>query len=416
MYKIKIALLLLSVLTALNVFSQGQYNNISKENADCIHAIVLEDTIYGPSNAPKGYGNIMEITADKANKYYFEKEHNTVWYKFTVPQTCILTFEIIPEDIKNDYDFILFKYTDSNFCIDVKTKKIIPVRSNISRNAVGINSITGLSKDSNATYVHSGPGRQFSNALNVTEGEVLYLVVDNVSNNGKGHTLKLHYNDCEVPQDIYSGTLNVSITDKDTDEPVNAFADIFLSNAKFSKNPEFHFDSVSTCKMVLDNRQTYFLQIASRGYLNYTKEIVFPKGQSKINEIVKLEKIDVGKNFMIENIYFFGNLNKFLPSSTPALQHLLRFMNMNLNVNIEIQGHVNWPIAYGKSTKSQDEFNWQLSEDRAKAVYDYLVKNRISADRLTYNGYGSTKMLFPEAVSPHENQQNRRVEIYVTSY
>ena len=135
MYKKQIIVILFFIILIVgqSLYSQEKYH-ISKDNADCENAIVLEDTIFGPTNAPEGYGKVMEITADKDNKYYFEKEHNTVWYKFTTPQTCVLTFEIIPEDIRNDYDFLLFKYTDSSFCRDVKNKKIKPVRSNISRN------------------------------------------------------------------------------------------------------------------------------------------------------------------------------------------------------------------------------------------------------------------------------------------
>ena len=63
---------------------------------------------------------------------------------------------------------------------------------------IGINSVTGLSKSADVDFVRSGPGEQFSRALNVNEGETYYLVLDNVYDNGSGHTLNLHYSECEV--------------------------------------------------------------------------------------------------------------------------------------------------------------------------------------------------------------------------
>ena len=252
----------------------------------------------------------------------------------------------------------------------------------------------------------------------MNEGEIYYLVLDNVHDNGSGHTLNLHYSHCVVPEveSEYAGTLNLKIIDKETGEPINSLVDIFLSTARSGKNPDFHADSINTCKVSVDNRQKYYLIVASKGFMNYTQELNFSKGKNKIALTVNLEKIAVGKSFMVENIFFYGNLTKILPTSIPALDHLLMFLNYNPTVNVEIQGHVNSPTSYTHLTNEQIKFNWKLSEDRAKAIYDYLIKNKIPSERLTYKGYGSTRMLFPNATTPREEQQNHRVEITITSY
>jgi outer membrane protein OmpA-like peptidoglycan-associated protein len=397
--------------------------SISPANADCDHPIVIHDSVYGPTNPPIGFGKVMEISSDKNNIYFFEKEHNTVWYKFTTPQTCILSFDIIPEDVKDDYDFILFRYTDKNFCSDLRNKKILPVRSNISRNDPKVNSITGLSKDANLDFVRSGPGEQFSKALDVKKGEIYCLVLDNVYENGKGHTIKLHYSDCsedsaysDISKSInVSGEISLKVVDKVTNKPVKSTIDIFKSETKLNKKPLFHFTNKSDCRISIDKKQTYYLQISSKGYLNYTCSIDLRPQTSDLKPLkIELEKIEVGKNFMIENIYFQGNMAKFLPGSNPALSHLLNFMKENPTAKIEIQGHVNFPSTYGKPTREQDEFNRRLSNDRAKAVYDYLVKNHIPPARMTYKGYGDTHMIFPDARLEKEKQQNRRVEIVIT--
>jgi outer membrane protein OmpA-like peptidoglycan-associated protein len=411
----KIILLFTGLVIYCEIFSQSQYL-ISKENADCDNPIILDDTIYVTANAPYGYGKVMEITAEKNNIYYFEKEHNTVWYRFAVPHNCMLTFEIIPEDTKNDYDFILFKYTDINFCKDLKNRKIRPVRSNISRNDPEINSITGLSMDSKVDYVHAGPGQQFSKALEVKKDEIYYLAVDNVYDNGKGHTLKLHYSGCSESDGQYISQLNLNIFDKATQKPIKASIDIYLSNSREDKKPDYHFDDTTGCTVKLDNRQTYFVQLATKGYLNYTQEITFQKGQTIFNLKAEMGRIEIGGNFNIENIYFVGNLAKIISTSTPALLHLLKFMRENPSVNIEIQGHVNWPSKYDEPTQEENAFNMNLSNERAKAIFDYLARNKIDPSRMTYKGYGSSQMIFPNAKSPREEQLNRRVEIEITSY
>jgi outer membrane protein OmpA-like peptidoglycan-associated protein len=54
----------------------------------------------------------------------------------------------------------------------------------------------------------------------------------------------------------------------------------------------------------------------------------------------------------------------------------------------------------------------KLSDDRAKAVVDYLVKKKVNKDRLTWKGYGETKPLKPNSSEEHR-ALNRRVEFRV---
>jgi len=91
----------------------------------------------------------------------------------------------------------------------------------------------------------------------------------------------------------------------------------------------------------------------------------------------------------------------------------LSFMKENPTVKIEIEGHVNNQVLMDDSN---DKFNQELSEMRAKAVYNYLISNGISSDRLRWIGYGSRRMLYPQAKNEYEEQQNRRVEVKILSY
>ena len=108
-----IIVFLFQLFAGLQLFAQAK-TVIKPENADCSKAIEIKDTIFGPTNAPAGFGSVMEITGDKNSLYAFEKEHNTCWYYFRAKNDCSLELDIIPEKINDDYDFILYKYSGNN--------------------------------------------------------------------------------------------------------------------------------------------------------------------------------------------------------------------------------------------------------------------------------------------------------------
>ena len=81
-------------------------------------------------------------------------------------------------------------------------------------------------------------------------------------------------------------------------------------------------------------------------------------------------------------------------------------------LKIEIQGHVNCPSSVDNCDK-MEETNLQLSIDRAEAVFKYLIKAGINPNRMTFKGFGATKMIYPDARSEDKMEKNRRVEIIV---
>lgn len=135
-----------------------------------------------------------------------------------------------------------------------------------------------------------------------------------------------------------------------------------------------------------------------------------------------------GEKAVIRNLFFVGDQAVLLRASEPELPKILKFMQVNKDIRIEIAGHVNVPYqsddlklkkymteaAKAEAVMAaQPEWKQGLSEQRAKTVYDYLIKNGISADRLQYKGYKNSEMLFPHATSMGDQEQNRRVEIKV---
>ena len=84
-------------------------------------------------------------------------------------------------------------------------------------------------------------------------------------------------------------------------------------------------------------------------------------------------------------------------------------MQQNPKVIIEIEGHVNGPNQ--RNTNSYKE----LSLNRAKAVREYLIENKIDPSRLKFVGYGNSQMLYPQPKTGIQESANRRVEIKIIS-
>ncbi|MBX2890821.1 MAG: OmpA family protein [Saprospiraceae bacterium] len=130
----------------------------------------------------------------------------------------------------------------------------------------------------------------------------------------------------------------------------------------------------------------------------------------KVNPNIELPPAKSGETAILRDLFFAGDQDILLKASEPELPKILRFMQMNPDLKVEIAGHINGP---GLDMSKEPEWRRSLSERRAKRIYDFLLKNGIPAERLTYKGYLNTQMLFPKPKTPEESEQNRRVEIRV---
>lgn len=93
------------------------------------------------------------------------------------------------------------------------------------------------------------------------------------------------------------------------------------------------------------------------------------------------------------------------PLSYVILEHVVRVLNENPNYMVEIQGHTD--------NEGLPEKNQILSENRAKAVREYLISKGIDAKRLTSNGYGQMRPIAPNSTIDGR-AKNRRVEFVVS--
>lgn len=114
----------------------------------------------------------------------------------------------------------------------------------------------------------------------------------------------------------------------------------------------------------------------------------------------------VGGTFVLKEIFFEFNQSTLLQQSYFELQKLLSLMATYPKMRIEIGGHTDG--------KGSDAYNQRLSENRAKAVVDYLISKGVSPKRLQFKGYGKS-----HPIDTNETEEgranNRRVEFKITS-
>ncbi|SFT91500.1 OmpA family protein [Lishizhenia tianjinensis] len=127
----------------------------------------------------------------------------------------------------------------------------------------------------------------------------------------------------------------------------------------------------------------------------------------QVNEsALSLTNVVKGEKIRLEAIQFVGGKDEFLSSAYPVLNEMLNQLKSNPNVKIEIQGHV-CCMTNGEEGENLVTGRRTLSEDRARAVYNYLIHYGISKDRLSYVGL---KGQFQTGVN---NLADRRVEILI---
>lgn len=199
------------------------------------------------------------------------------------------------------------------------------------------------------------------------------------------------------------------ITDKVTGLPLESNVQLILmENNEILEDitSEPQSGGYSSTKIAMS--KSYLLTVQKEGYLFHSETFKVPQSY-KDEEIiinVALEKILLGNKINLK-IFFDFDKAYLRKESMPELKRLLVFMQKNPGIKIEIAGHTD---NIGTNQKNQI-----LSEQRAKAVADFLMENRIPEERIRYKGYGFAKPLAANQNSDgsdnHKGRQlNRRTE------
>ena len=380
-----------------------------KQAGDCYSAIEINPINKLLFNcSPKGFGSQLEIKNNSSKSmFFFEKEHNTIWLKFNCPYDALMCFDIIPNDTTYDFDFLLFKNEGNNLCKNLNYKETKPIRTNISRNNLKNKSITGLNINAKKEYIPSGIQPMYSKALKVNKSENYFLVIDNVYGGESGFSIQFNYYE--------EKNIKGSIIDKNTNNPI--YSNIKIENANNGKQiAESQSDSI-TGEFNLDYKATinedYYLITESKNYF-FSETLIssISKNDTVSSYLdIKVSKLKKNENLKLHNLNFYGDSYEYLPTAIPSLNRLLSLMQNNSTLKILIEGHTN-------GCPGGIEYSQMLSENRAKTIKDFLIKNGINKQRLVSKGFNCSKMLYPnmETNSDWEKMMNRRVEILVLDF
>ena len=160
--------------------------------------------------------------------------------------------------------------------------------------------------------------------------------------------------------------------------------------------------------LAIPANRNYALTVEKKGYLFYSARFSL-QGIHEYTEPyfrdVPLKPIVKGEITTLNNIFFETDSARLLPESTAELNKLLQLLTSNPSLSIEISGHTD--------NTGSGVYNNELSEKRARAVYDFLILNGIDKSRLSFMGYGDTR---PIAGNDTESGKaaNRRTEFKVT--
>jgi outer membrane protein OmpA-like peptidoglycan-associated protein len=112
--------------------------------------------------------------------------------------------------------------------------------------------------------------------------------------------------------------------------------------------------------------------------------------------------IEINTPLVLEGVNFKTASAELETGSGAALDKVVASLKAYPNLKVEIAGHTD--------EEGSDSYNMALSNDRAKAVMDYLVAHGIASDRISARGYGKTQPLVP-STTPEGRAKNRRVEV-----
>lgn len=185
-------------------------------------------------------------------------------------------------------------------------------------------------------------------------------------------------------------------------------ADIALFSLKSGEKVTETYSDKTTGKFLLNlpSNSDYAFKAGAPGYAYHSEN--FSLTESSLDKPyvlnIGLSPIQKDVRMVMKNVLFEVDKSELKSESFVELDQLASYLTQNSSLVIEIGGHTD--------NTGSEERNKTLSNERAKSVYNYLVSKGISADRLSYKGYGSSQAVASNDTAEGRSQ-NRRTEVKI---
>ena len=371
--------------------------SLPPRSADCFFAVNLPlDSAFGPTEPLQGFGYVNEIHKDAQTKNVFDGEHNSVWYKIDCPYAGKLIIDVTPKSEVDDYDMLVYKFTDKYFCNRVEKNRVKPIRSILSANNSDTKGKIGLSLTATAANLTKESTVSYGRYINVEQGDSYIVVLDNLQDGGLGHTIRAEIYTEHTPLyiEVYDSinkvrtTANIKVYDNTTDALV-----VDLEDAGRTK-----------LKLLPDHN--YNINITKPGYFNYRNTTSYANRAGTKDSVltVRLAEIKIGSVLKINGeLYFEEDENDsiaVMKESYEILDEVAKTLNEYSHMNVEIIGR----IATDGLNLTSDTEN---SRKRGQAIKNYLITKGVSEERMVVRG--STKK---ELLKQIEEQNKKNTQIF----
>jgi outer membrane protein OmpA-like peptidoglycan-associated protein len=217
--------------------------------------------------------------------------------------------------------------------------------------------------------------------------------------------------------------VKATVTDAETKNVLKGVVVKLREVGKTNVLTEIKTDEVGEFLLCLPKGKNYDLSVSEKGYLFYSDNFeLTDKNTVNTPQILNivLQKIPVmaanstttaavpvtNKAIILKNVFFETGSAALKSASLEELNRLRDLLKENMDLKIQISGHTD--------NQGSDAMNMTLSENRAKAVKEYLIGQGINSSRLSSKGFGKTQPIDTNDTEAGR-KNNRRTEFIVHS-
>lgn len=236
-------------------------------------------------------------------------------------------------------------------------------------------------------------------------GEYAYLT-SSENTYGESDIVRVKLLEKEKPNPVVLVTGNVY--NQKTKEPISAalvyetLPDGALAGNGVSNTGDGSF------KIVLPYDKNYSIRATADHFFaiseNLNLDSLVQAGYKEIHKDLFLAPIEIGQVVRLNNVFFDFDKWDLRSESFIELNRVADLMNENPTIEIEMSAHTD--------SKGSDDYNYKLSDERARSVREYILSKGIAPARIISQGYGETKPVV-ENDTDDNRQLNRRVEFKI---